>query len=227
MHVPFVAVGASQHAAAVISTADPVARVVDLELEAELAKALHSLPGHVAIDLKRMAHKVARQPSERVEIASAVRWRGWGVCWRIGTAGLLKMNLTSHLSVAADPSHFDVSLERLRRVHERLILAQTLLKSGGHERVVLGEIDDLGDLLAVLVPGCVKHTGVAGEVVGDLRLEVTLDVHGFGRVVCGHKLEQLHEQPSGMMRVLRGVLLDEVPQTRTKRRCRRCRCATD
>ena len=213
VHVPLVAVGASQHAAAVISTADPVARVVDLELEAELAKALHSLPGRVAIDLKCVAHKVVRQPSERVEIASAVRRRGRGVCWRIGTAGLLKMNLTSHLRVGADPSHFDVSLERLRRVHERLVLAQTLLKSGGHERIVLGEIDDLGDLLAVLVPGRVKHTGVAGEVVVDLRLEVTLDVHGLGRVVCGHKLEQLHEQPSGMMRVLRGVLLDEVPQS--------------
>ena len=81
-----------------------------------------------------------------------MRRRGRGVCWRIGTAGLLKMNLTSHLRVGADPSHFDVSLERLRRVHERLVLAQTLLKSGGHERIVLGEIDDLGDLLAVLVP---------------------------------------------------------------------------
>ena len=92
MHVPFVTVGASQHAAAVISTADPVARVVDLKLEAELAKVLHSLPGCVAIDLKRVAHKVVRQPSEGVEIASAVRRHRWGVCWRIGTAGLLKMN---------------------------------------------------------------------------------------------------------------------------------------
>ena len=58
-------------------------------------------------------------------------------------------------------------------------------------RVVFSEIDNFGDLLAVLVPGRVEHAGITGEVVGDLCLEIALDVHGLGRIVCGHTLEQL------------------------------------
>ena len=93
--------------------ADPVIRLINLELEAKPAEALHSLPGHVAINLKCMVHNVIRQPSERVEIdgVEARRWRRWAVPQEVGIAGLLEMELTGHLGVAANPSHLDVALE--------------------------------------------------------------------------------------------------------------------
>ena len=123
------------------------------------------------------------------------------------------MDLTGHVGVAANPSHLNVALKCFRCVHEGLALVQTLLKSRSHEQVVFSEIDNFGDLLAVLVPGCVEHTSITGEVVSDLCLEIVPDVHGLGCVVCGHKLEQLDEQSSGVMRILQTVLLDEVPQS--------------
>ena len=131
----------------------------------------------------------------------------------VGTIGLLEIDLTGLLGVAAHPSHLNVALERRRRTHEVLVLVQTFLESRSNHQVVLSDVDHLGDLLAVRVLVRIEHAGVTGEVVGDLRLEIFLDVHGLGCVVRGHELEQLDKQSSSMMRILRAILLDEVPQS--------------
>ena len=71
--VPFVAVGASQNARAVCGVADPVASIVDIELEAEQAKALLSLTRRVALDLKCV-------PQYVLSCMSAVYDRSSGLC---------------------------------------------------------------------------------------------------------------------------------------------------
>ena len=52
VNAPLVTVGASQHTAAVGGAADPVAKLIDIKLEAEQAEVLLSLTGCVAVNLE-------------------------------------------------------------------------------------------------------------------------------------------------------------------------------